>query len=133
MSIDTDLRTELMAASTTFGGRVHQNTIPQLQAKNYPRCWFQRSATDDHLNLDGSRGGLVVYQYDAECISDTLASAITAADAIRTTLNGKRGTFGAGSVKGVFVEDQSDEYVPRGTGEDAGLHVCALRVRIFST
>lgn len=133
MSLDTDLRTEIISASTTLGTRVHQNFVSQQQAKTLPRCWFGRSSTDDVLDLDGTRGALIETQFDVEVIDDDADGAITAANAIRTTLNGKYGNFGASTIKGCFVEDQDDQYVPRGTGEDAGLHVTALRLRIFST
>lgn len=133
MALDEDLRTEIMAASTTLGGRVHQNVVPEHQGNTFPRCWYGRASRVDDLDLDGTRGELSESEYDVECISTNIDQAIAAADAIRTNLNGKRGTFGAMTVKGVFVEDQDDDYIPRGTGEDAGAHVSALRIRIFST
>jgi hypothetical protein len=133
MSLDEDLRTEIMACSTTLGGRVHQNIVPEHQGNVFPRCWYQRLRRQDDLDLDGTRGESSESEYTVECQSVTLSEAIAAADAIRTALNGKRGTFGSMSVKGVFVEDQDDSYEPRGIGADEWAHVSALRVRIFST
>lgn len=132
MSLDTDLRTEIIAASTTLGTRVHQNVVSQQQARTLPRCWFGRSATTDDISLSGTLGH-AEHQFDVECIDDDADGAIVAANAIRSALQAKRGNFGTGTVKGVFVEDQDDQYVPRGTGGDEGLHVTALRLRIFST
>lgn len=136
MALDEDLRTEIMAASTTLGLRVHQNIIPEHQGPlvgSEVRCWYQRLLRQDDLDLDSSRGELSESEYTVECISLDLAAAITAADAIRVALNGKRGTFGSSSVKGVFVNNQDDSYEPRGIGADAWAHVSAQVVRIFST
>ena len=130
MALDEDLRTEILAASTTLGQRCHQNVVPEHQGNLFPRCWYQRTSTDDLLAADGSRIGLVWQEYTVECISLDIAEAITAADAIRRGLNGKHGTFGSGTTQGAFVEDQDDDYIPRGIGADEGAHVSALRVRI---
>lgn len=139
MALDEDLRTEIIAASTTLAQRVHQNMVPQQQANTFPRCLFYRTSTDDQLDLGGGAGHIQT-EYAAEFISDDLDEANTAAVAVRegtNKLHGKFGTFGSGSVKACFVADQDEDFIPRtlgeGTGEAAGLHVVSVQVRVFST
>lgn len=135
MSLDEDLRTELLTAATTalVGSRVVQNVVPQDLGSLFPRIWYMRTDRQEEIDLAGTRGLFMTSNYDVEVSDLDIDSSISIADTIRTTLNGKYGTFGAGSVKGVFVDDHDDQYIPRSVGDDEGIHVSALRVRIVST
>ena len=138
MALDEDLRTEIIAASTTLGTRVHQNIVPEHQGNTFPRCWFQRISQEDLLAVDGSRIDLKRTEYTVEFISEDIDEAIAAANAVaehtdQGGLLAKRGTFGAGTVQGVFITDQDDDYQPRGIGADEGAHVSALAITIWST
>lgn len=134
-SLDEELRTELITAATTavIGNRCHQNVIPQRGGNTFPRVWYQRIGREEQVDLDGTRGGLMSSRYDVECHSTAIDQAIDVADSIRTALSGKYGTFGGASVKGCFVEDHDDTYIPRGIGDDHGVHVSALQLVIWST
>lgn len=110
--------------------RVHAHHVPERSL--YPFIWLSRSGRETDRDHDG-QGGLTRHDYDIEAVSDDQAEAEDVADAVHDALAGHRGTFGARDVQGVFVEDQDDDYVPRGTGGDDGLLVVAQRVTIWST
>lgn len=95
-----------------------------------PRIWYSCSNSDEELDIGGS-GGLVESEFDIEVVSDDLDEAQDIAAAVKRLLNGKRGTFGTQTVQGVFVSDQTDEYVPRSLADETGYTVVGLRARIF--
>lgn len=111
------------------GRRVHANHVPQKS--KYPLIWLARSGKEKDRDMDG-QGGLTRHLYDLECISPDLGEAEDVADAVDDRLAGHRGTFGARTVQGVFIEDQDDEYIPRGTGGDDGLMTVAQQITIWS-
>ncbi len=134
-SIGENLKTFLTVDTTTLSSahRVSQNKVPQHIENQFPRIWFTRSDRFDYTDLDGTKGGMVLSTFDLECISDDVDQALDLADAVYEVLHAYRGSFGAGTVKGCFVDSQDDDYVPKGIGDDEGLHVAAQSLRIFHT
>lgn len=112
------------------GQRVHANHVPEKSS--YPHIWLARSGKEKDRDLDG-QGGITRHLFDLECISPDLGDAQDVADAVDDRLAGHRGTFGTRRVQGVFLDDQDDDYIPRGTGGDDGLMVVAQQVTIWST
>lgn len=121
------------AILAVFPGAATPNAVVQSVEPEYPphpRIWYGRNGSNEELTLDAA-GGLVEHTFDVEVISDDLDECQDIASVVKRYLHGKRGTFGTQTVQGVFVEDQTDDYVPRGLSGEEGLHVAALSVNIW--
>lgn len=134
-TVGEDLIAYLVANSgvnNLVGNRVHANRVPETS--KYPLIWLARGGKQRDKDLEG-QGGITRHLFDLECISPQLEQSLDVADAVDSTdcLAGHRGTLGSRRVQGVFVEDQDEEYVPRGNADDEGLFVAALQVTIWST
>lgn len=135
-ALDENLRTELAAIAAAAAGTavpVEQNKVSEETAKAL-RIWYHRSSDDPQTLLSGDATVRETH-YDVEVQGPDVAAVETLASAILATttgLNGKRGTFGADTVLGVFVEDQDDDYEYGGFDTDEGWHAAALDVQIFS-
>lgn len=130
-----NLRTFLLADATiaaTIGTRCHQGMVPQADIATLPYVWFARSRRQLDRTLDAAAGDPADEQwFDVECISDDLDESQDLAEAVEDRLNNYRGTLGTQSVQGIFLDDQDDNYVPRGTMGETELHVAALAVQIY--
>lgn len=108
---------------------VHENQVPQSGTmQDY--VWFQQvgkvyeQATDDAAGV-APRSVL----FDCECCSRRLDNSIKIADAVRN-LFPYRGSFGDATVKGVFVNDQSEDYAPLNDMGDIGMNVQSLQIEV---
>ena len=131
--IGADLKTYVTASTScnaVISGRMHQNHPPQDTSK--PFVWYQRSSENEMVTMDGV-GGLKKVLFDVECVTADVATSESLADKIKTRLNGKSGTFGASTVQGSFVEDHSDDYLPKSVGSDGGLQVASFNVTVWYT
>jgi hypothetical protein len=131
--VPTNLRAVLLADSAVaaiVSTRVHQSVVPE--SVEAPYVWFTRDRSDGPRCLDNGVARNTEQQFSIECIAEDLSTSQTLADAVSAALDGKRGTFGDDTVQGVFVDDQTDDYIPRGVSSDDGAFVAALQVRIFS-
>ena len=129
----TRLRAHILADATIaaiIGTSCHQSHVPQ--EITLPYVWFGRTGTEDIRTLDAS-AGLAPFSeaFDVEAISDDLSESQTLALAIKSRLNNYRGTFDDSTVKGIFVEDHNDDYMPRGVMSDEGFAVAAMRCEII--
>lgn len=132
--LPTNLRAFLLDATaiTDIVGDtgVYQGMVPQDVA--LPYVWFRRASRRLEPTLDAEPGDDPdELWFDVEAISDDLDVAQSLADAITDALGNYRGTFGDALIQGAFVDDQDDDYVPRGTVGETELHVAALAVQIF--
>ena len=132
-TIGEDLRTFLLedsSISTAVGGsRCYQNEAVENYAGTF--IWYSRSDTEPLQTLDEAAGVRPWSEFiDLECISDSIDAAIDLGDLIRTK-HATRGTFGAGTVSGLFIGSQSDNYLPRGDASDDGLNICAFNLEII--
>ena len=129
----TRLRAHLLgnaAITAIIGTSCHQGHVPQ--AVTVPYVWFGRANTDPLRTLDSAAGQApFVESFDVEAISDDLDEAQTLASALKARLECHRGTFDDSTVKGIFVEDHNDEYIPRGIASDEVFHVAAMRCEII--
>jgi len=132
-TIGEDLRTFLLAdsdISTAVGAsRVYQNEAVENYVGSF--IWYQRSDTEPLQTLGESAGARPWAEFiNVECISDDIDDAIDLGDLVRAK-HATRGTFGAGTVSGLFIGSQSDAYIPRGDASDDGLNVCAFSFQIM--
>lgn len=122
MKIDEAVRAWLVSRlSSVVAERVHLGTVPETS--DPPYVWYARASTTREGTLDETPGtqpftttfDVEVYGYDPAVVG-------TAADLLQAS-NAYRGVFGTGhTAQGVFVDNQNDDYVPRGVMEDQGLH-----------
>lgn len=131
--VPENLRAMLMATpaiSAITQQRIFQDTVPQTSTEPY--IWFQVRGTEDiYACMDDAQGiqpGLTTF--DLECCAVDIDVAKALARAVRG-LNKFRGLMGAQQVCGLFVENQSDEYVPYNDMSDRGSFPCALDVQIY--
>lgn len=133
MALDTaqNLRA-FMLADTTLRGLVtgiHENQVPQGDT-DQAYIWFQQNgkvydqATDDSAGVSPRS-----IMFDCECCARGLSASIKIADAVRN-LFPYRGAFGDTTVKGVFVNDQSEDYVPINDMGDNGVNVQSLQIEV---
>lgn len=127
-----DFRTFLVAQpaiSAAVGTHVHVGSVPQEIAPPY--IYLQRARATQERTLDQEQGEIPFEeQWDIEAISadpDQLA-AIT--DAVRG-IDCARGVFGAGRMQSIFLEDQADDYIPKGIFSDTGLDVAAWSATVY--
>ncbi len=135
-ALDEQLIAFLRAQATVnviAGNRIHEGNVPE--SSDDPYVWIQRSMRDreSYQTLQKETHPLSETLYDIECIAVAIADSQNLADAVRGVLDEYRGEFasGQGLIQGVFVDDHTDDYLPRGVGDDSGLNVVALRVAVF--
>lgn len=130
-TLGKDLRTHLLTDASLValvGQRVHQNRAPAQYLGPY--VWFARRGVDWEDCLDDDAGEDPFRQFiDVECLAMDLDDTEAMADCIRS-LHGYHGSLGAGSLQGLWVLDQDDDYIPRGHGSDDARHVAALQLEI---
>ena len=131
-TLGEDLRTWLRADASILdlaGTRVHQNKAGNKYNGQY--IWYGRATTQNEDALNDPAGTDPFSQiFDVEAISDDIDEALNLADLLKAK-HLARGTFGAGTVQGVFVSDHADDYIPRGINSEDGLHVAALQFEIM--
>lgn len=129
--VATRLRAFVLAGSgisAVIGERMHQGHVPQSSDEAY--VWYGRANTDSVRTLDGVSGPLS-HTFDVEAISLDVDQVQSLAALIRSRLDNYRGAFDDSTVKGIFVEDHNDDYVPHGIMDDRGWHVSSLSVQVF--
>lgn len=138
-TIGENLRSHIVASTGVLAvfsnvaadGRCEQNTL--RMSAELPRVWYGRAAQNEPVDFGGG-GGLAEAQWDIECHSDDINESLNIADAVKRSMNGIAGTFGSGTVLGIFVTDHDDEYLPRGIAGDEGIYVAAVQATIhFNT
>jgi len=116
------------AVNAVVSGRVHENVIPEVSSR--PNIWFGRSSQEQVTCFDGG-AGLFKSRFALECIAVTADVAIDLADLVRSRLHASSSTTAGVNIRGMLVEDQDDDYMPKGIGGDVGLHVSALEVLVM--
>lgn len=132
-TIAENLRTYVVASTSINGviaGRMHVNAVPETS--EMPRIWLGRTAEVVPRDLSGG-GGITNTRFDLECFALTPDACIDLADMVRARLDGFFGAMSTSQVKGCFVEDKSDDYIPKGVGSDEGVHLSALGLNLWHT
>jgi hypothetical protein len=132
VSVDVDFRSYLLAdtAITAITSVICLNWIPQDASK--PFVWFQVMSSREEVGLDGE-GGIIETVFAVECVSTSPSQVQSLAAAVRARCNGAQGLLvDAGTfVQGMFVEDASDDYIPKTQFEDAPISIVALEIQLF--
>lgn len=132
---DTDTRLRTLLTTTTavkakIGDRMHLDRVPT--AKGSPYVWYSRRTTGPSDTLDASVGEESFdFSYELQVVAPISSEAKAIASLIRTTLNNYRGTFGDSTCQGIFIEDADTGEEPLGIGENFGMAVVALDVRVM--
>lgn len=131
MSVTEDVRT-LITSFTSITDRVkervHHNHMPETS--EYPAVFFARSSREPMRTIDGDTS-LRATRYSVECLSTGLDEAMDLADDLTEALEGYRGTQGATTFQGVFVEDVDDDYIPLNDASDEGINFAALQIAVW--
>jgi hypothetical protein len=116
-----------------IGPRAHKGMIPRKQANQYPRLFLERSNKEYDIDIDGgNRGALVTDTFDVELISNKSSDLLVLSDEMWKSVHGYFGSIASTqTVKGIMLENQDDEYEPRGIGNDLGLDVSAFSMRVM--
>jgi hypothetical protein len=122
--VATRFRTFLLADSSiaaVVGQNVHQGFVPEDTPP--PVIYFTRTGTRQERYLGESGAQPFSHTFAVEPIGKDLDESQELAGLIRTRCDGYIGTFADTTVKGIFVEDQSDDYEPQYGYHDASLSV----------
>lgn len=141
MTITESIRLDFLARdeiSNPLGGeRIAQNNLRQEWANDGTYLVYFRRGTDGEHTLDSSPGEEPFRQFfDLEIYGTDVAEVDGLADTIKngsgafSGYNLYRGNFGQGQVQGIFVSDQNDDYQPRVTFQDEGLHAAFVDIQI---
>lgn len=129
--IAENLRTFILTSSTLtafVADRVHHGHVPANKEETY--IYFSRSNRAYEHTLDSEAGEAPRAEYfDMECCSRNPNASNNLADAVRG-LFPMRGTFGDATIKGAFVNDQDEDYIPLNNAADEGVTVQALQMEI---
>lgn len=131
--IAEDIRAFLLAdaniSSDVGGARIEQNK--QIEKYEGMFIWYARSGNGQERSLDDAAGAAHFRElFDL----DVVGLDVAAVDALGKRIRDKdatRGTFGAGTIQGLFVTDQADDYIPRAVGADDGFHIASMQLEIF--
>lgn len=132
---DTDTRLKVLltthaAVKAKIGDRMHLDKVPPAQGRPY--VWFQRRSTGPSDTLDASIGEESFdFSYDLQAVAPIISEAKQIASLIRTVLNNYHGAFGDSTCQAIFVEDTDTGEEPLGIGENFGMSVVALDVRVM--
>lgn len=114
-----------------IGQRAHSGKIPKNQANRFPRLFIERVGKNQQADLDGTKGSYVEDLFDLEIISNTSSDILVLTDCLWDDIDCYFGLISTSyRVKGMFLEDQDDDYIPKGIGGDFGLDVAAFSLKV---
>lgn len=133
-TIDQDLRSFLLAQSLIADGvggeRIHKLTAPQEETDE-PYVVYMVSGHQHERSIDQGVGEEPFHTFfDVEIYGSDLTDAGKVAQLIRD-LDGSVGAFGQGTMQALFVEDHSDDYVPKANDSDDIEMFAALQIEIL--
>jgi hypothetical protein len=107
---------------------VHVNNVPDSKSKPY--VWLQLIDQDHELNLSEA-AGTITTNFVCEATSISLATTKNLADAIKTALHAKTGSFGDQNIAFAHITSKDDNYESRQDfGDSQNLHVTGLDIEI---
>ena len=128
-SLGVDFRSFILdqsALTAYIGARCYQNAVTQDAADVSDYIWFERASIEREQVLTDQTGVPPFREtLNVECVSANIVSAMAMADAVRK-LDGSRGAFGDGLILAMFINEHSDDYVPRSDMSDTGRFVGSL-------
>lgn len=116
-----------------IGKRAHKGMVPRNQANAFPRLFLERSSKEFDIDLDGGgRGTLITDTFDLEVISNKSSDILVLSNDLWSYVHCHYGSIASTqTVKGMFLENQDDDYEPRGIGNDFGLDTAAFSLRVL--
>lgn len=122
MAVEQVLVKELLAnagVATLVGTRIHPQVAPQGTAQPY--VTYEMASSNPQHDHSGA-AGLWAVRLSYLCHAQTYAGAKAVAAAIRSALDGRRGTIQGEAVKGILESEEADA----GWDEVTRLHVIAI-------
>lgn len=130
-TVDENLKLFLQADSSIareVGMRIHENYAPE--AGPAPYIWFRLAGTDYERTLgDAPTNAPFRYRFDIEIWARSIRHARTIGALVASRLDSYTGSFGDSTVKGIFVEQQPDDYEP--IAGAVGLHLATQSVEVI--
>jgi len=135
-SVGEDFRAWLIDQPRVYelvGHRIHQDWVPSVEtfkSEDAPYIWFSRSGVirldciGDVVGDTGNGEG-----YNLELIAKSQRECRRLENAVME-LHNYKGDMGDSVAQAIWLEDQSDDYVPQGVGDVDGLAVIALSVEV---
>lgn len=120
--------TTLITGATS--NRIHAYHVPQHSRT--PHVLINRDGRDSPLTLDGV-AGLFRTDFSIEIATTAPGACEDLIDAVFDRLHGVRGTVGASTVLGIFVNDVDSDYQFSNAFDDAGLCLAAKRISVWHT
>lgn len=115
------------AVAALIEDRIAQAGMPQRLAR--PNIVYQRIGTRRDYSNDGStRAPSATLQLT--CWADDQAGARALSNAVRTALDGFRGTVGESVIDAIFVSDENDAPVPQTPGKDQTIRGIVLDFKV---
>lgn len=130
MSFRSDLRTRLTGdttIATLVSDRVYSVTRPYGATAD--SIIVMRSSSEPQHDLNNG-AGFESGRFLIICLSETLTSADSIAEAVRQRIQGESGTWGSSKIFSVIFEDEADDYFPLNEGKETGLYAVSLTYRI---
>jgi len=123
--------TYVASVQPLIANRMHYGRVPEKQANVFPRLFFERSNHEDFADIDGTKGNYIEDTFNLEVISNQSSDLDIVSDKIWEDVNLYYGAVSSDvTVKGIFIEDQRDDYEPKGIGGDLGLDVASFQMRV---
>ena len=121
------------AIAALVGNRAHYTKIPKNQKNLFTRLFLRRSNRNTLGNIDGSgKEDYCEDDFDLEVISNNPSEVAIISDKLWSDVNLHYGSItSTKTVKGMFLENQDDDYEPKGTGGDLGLDVSSFSLRVI--
>lgn len=110
MSLETDLVARLKAdaaLSPLVGARIYADAFPK--DPTYPAIVYQLISRNDDYTQDGP-SGLVDRRIQIDCYAAGKVAVIDLSDKVIASLNGYRGVMGGTAVRGVFLDNERDQF-----------------------
>jgi hypothetical protein len=112
MSLATSLRTFLRDMEGHDFVQVYQEKVPQGANSNIGYVWFNRRSTTKALTMERTIGGPDGEFFDIEVYHPDINKVEQFSNVLHD-MTCYRGAFGDGTIQGLFVTDQTDDYVPQ--------------------
>ncbi len=131
MSLETDLHAYLKAnagiLAVATGGTYHVRRPIDSSA---PCLVIGRGAGERGHDLSGG-AGYAQPDFDLDCFATSFVTAKAIALAVRTALQGYKGTMGSTVVHSVIVSDETDLYAYAQNSSDVGMYHTALSATVL--
>lgn len=112
MSVAKSLRAFLVSIDGHSFGQIYQQSVPENVNIANGFVWYARRNTTPLRTLDRAVGPNEQQFFDIEIYHENIDNTESFADLLQT-YDGYRGSFGSGTIQGMFVDGQTDDYVPQ--------------------